>query len=85
MGLRVSWIEFVSVSDNVFLEISSNSYFQNLMRLCSVMNGITDKLSKVEITCNCNRMVKGNRGEALGFCYGEFMSFLKEIHNLLFN
>lgn len=58
MGVRVSWIEFVSVSDNVFLEISSNSYFQNLMRVCSVMNGITDKLSKVEITCNCNRMEK---------------------------
>ena len=29
-------------------------------------------------------MGKGNRGEALGFCYGEFMSILKEIHNSLF-
>ena len=30
-------------------------------------------------------MVKGNKGEALGFCYGEFMSSLKQIHNLLFS
>ena len=30
-------------------------------------------------------MVKGNKGKAPGFCYGEFKSFLKQIHKLLFN